>query len=254
MEKINLKAEIRSEIGKELVKKIRNCGFVPAVVYKAGEAAKNLKVSSRALFGVLHTEAGENVIINLSLSDSKESKGEKNVRTPKKSSSGDIKTVVIKEIQYHPVTGNILHIDFNQILLTEKLTVDVPVGIKGESQGVKEGGVLEHILWEVKVECLPTKIPEKIEVDISDLKIGDFIHVKDLSVPEDVSILSEPDAIVVSVKPPTVEKVEEEVEGEVTEPEVITEKKKEGEPEEPGKPEKPEKPEKSEKQQGEKQQ
>lgn len=247
MEKINLKAEIRSEIGKELVKKLRKCGFIPAVVYKAGEAAKNLKVSSRALFGALHTEAGENVIINLSLSDSTDSKGEKSARTRKDSSSSGVKTVVVKEIQYHPVTGNILHVDFNQISLTEKLIVDVPVAIKGESQGVKEGGVLEHILWEVKVECLPTKIPEKIEADISDLKIGDFIYVKDLVVLEDVSILSEPDAIVVSVKPPIVEKVEEEVEEETTEPEVITEKKIEEEPEAPGKSEKPEK------QQGEKQ-
>lgn len=248
MEKINLEVEIRSEIGKELVKKIRKCGFVPAVVYKAGEVTKSIKVSSRALLGVLHTEAGENVVINLIFSDSKESKNEKPARTRKGSSSSNAKTVVIKEIQYHPITDNILHIDFNQISLTEKLTVDVPVGIKGESQGVKAGGVLEHILWELKVECLPTKIPEKIEVDVSDLKIGDFIHVKDLSVPEDVEILSEPDAIVVSVKPPLVEKEEEEAEEGTTEPEVITEKKKEEEPEEPTKPGK------SEKQQEEKQQ
>ena len=108
----------------------------------------------------------------------------------------------------------------------------MPIETKGDSQGVKEGGVLEHILRELKVECLPTKIPEKIEVDVKDLNIGDVIYVKDLKVPEDADVLSDPEAIVVSVKPPTVEKVEEEVaaEGEeITEPEVITEKKEEAE-------------------------
>lgn len=233
MEKVSLEAEIRSEVGKGAVKKLRKCGFIPAVVYKAGDRAINLKVSSQALLKVLHTEAGENVIINLSLSDSRKSKDKKSALTRKRVSlDNNVKTVIIKEIQYHPVRGNILHIDFNQISLTEKLTVDVPVETKGESQGVREGGILEHILWELKVECLPAKIPEKIEVDVTELKIGDFIYVKDLKIPRDIKVLSDPEAVVVSVKPPAVEKVEEgEIEEEITEPEVITEKKKE-EPEE----------------------
>lgn len=239
MEKVSLEAEVRKRVGKEAVKKLRECGLIPAVVYKAGEKTMNLKVSHQALLKALHTEAGENVIINLRLSDSKESPAKKSSSTHK--SSPDFyplgykktKTVIIKEIQYHPVKGNILHIDFNQISLTEKLTVDIPVEVKGESQGVKEGGVLEHILWQLKVECLPTKIPKRIETDVTDLKIGDSIYVKDLEVPEDIKILADPEAIVVSVKPPTVEKVEEEVvEEEITEPEVITEKKREEELEE----------------------
>ena len=233
MEKVSLEAEVREKTGKEVVKKLRECGLIPAVVYKAGEKTMNLKVSEQALLKALHTEAGENAIINLKLSDDKKSPAKKSSSTHKSSTDKKTKTVIIKEIQYHPVKGNILHIDFNQISLTEKLTVDVPVEVKGESQGVKEGGVLEHILWELKVECLPTKIPERIETDVTDLKIGDSIYVKDLKVPEDIKILADPEAIVVSVKPPTVEKVEEEVvEEEITEPEVITEKKKEEEPEE----------------------
>ncbi len=233
MEKVSLEAEVREKTGKEAVKKLRECGLIPAVVYKAGEKTVNLKVSHQALLKALHTEAGENAIINLKLSDDKKSPAKKSSSTHKSSTDKKTKTVIIKEIQYHPVKGNILHIDFNQISLTEKLTVDVPVEVKGESQGVKEGGVLEHILWELKVECLPTKIPERIETDVTDLKIGDSIYVKDLKVPEDIKILADPEAIVISVKPPTVEKVEEEVvEEEITEPEVITEKKKEEEPEE----------------------
>jgi large subunit ribosomal protein L25 len=228
MERVSLEAETRSEVGKVAVKKLRERGFIPGVVYKAKEGTTNLKVAKSALLKVLHTEAGENVIINLKLSPDADSLTKKSSRSPKSSAGKGTKTVIIKEIQYHPVKGDILHIDFNQISLTEKLTIDVPLETKGESEGVKEGGILEHILWELKVECLPTKIPEKIEVDVSDLKIGDFVYVKDLKVPQDIKILTEPEAIVVSVKPPTVEKVEEEkVEEEITEPEVITEKKEE---------------------------
>ncbi len=234
MEKVSLQAEIRTELGKEAVRKLRREDFIPAVVYKAGEKTISLKVSRPALFKTLHTEAGENVIINLKLSDSKELPDKKSdspeSKTAQDSWGEKAKTVVIKEIQYHPIKGNVLHIDFNQISLKEKLTVDVHLETMGESQGVKEGGVLEHIIWELKVECLPAKIPEKIEIDVSNLKIGDSIYVKDLKVPEDVGILADPEAVVLSVKPPTVEKVEEEaVEGEeLTEPEVITEKKEEG--------------------------
>lgn len=233
MERVKLEAEVRSEVGKEAVKKLRQKGFIPAVVYRAGDAATNLKVSQQSLFEVLHTEAGENVVLDLKISGDADSAEKKSTRGAK-AAAGKAKTVIIKEIQYHPIRNNILHIDFNQISLTEKLTVGVPVETKGDSQGVKEGGVLEHILWELKVECLPTKIPEKLEVNVNDLKIGDVIYVKDLKVPEDVDVLSDPEAIVVSVKPPTVEKVEEEVaaEGEeLTEPEVITEKKEEAEEE-----------------------
>lgn len=233
MEKVILKAEIRTEVGKEALKKLRRQDLVPAVIYKAKGKATNLKLVKRDLFKALHTEAGENVIINLKLSGEADSPKKKTASTSKSAAEkSPSKTVIVKEIQYHPIKGNVLHIDFSQISLTEKLTVDVPVETKGESLGVKEGGVLEHILWELKVECLPTNIPEKIEVNVTDLKIGDTIHVKALSIPAEVKVLSDPEAIVVSVKPPTVEKVEEEViEEEPTEPEVITERK-EKEPEE----------------------
>jgi large subunit ribosomal protein L25 len=135
---------------------------------------------------------------------------------------------LIKEIQYHPVHGDITHVDFNEISLTKAVKINIPVVAKGEPVGVKqEGGSLEHILWEVEVECLPTDIPKEIEVDVSQLKIGDSIHVKELPVPPKVKILSDPDATVISVAEPLKEEVAAApVEGEVAqEPEVIKEKK-----------------------------
>lgn len=210
MEKVYLNANIRNEVGKGAVKKLRNMNIIPAVVYEKGEKAISLKLLKKDLFKILHTSAGENVIINLTVTVNGESED---------------KTVIIKEIQHNPVKGDILHVDFNKISLTQTLTVNVPIEARGEPVGVKEGGILEHILWEIEVECLPTDIPEKIEVDVSNLGIGDSIFVKNLSIPKDVKILSNTEAIILSIKHPVVEKVEEKVEEEIAEPEVIREKK-----------------------------
>ncbi|MBL7092069.1 MAG: 50S ribosomal protein L25/general stress protein Ctc [Candidatus Omnitrophica bacterium] len=217
MEKINLKAKLREELGKEAVKKLRAQGLIPAVVYK-GRNSLNIKVPSKDFLEVIHTKAGENVVVNLQIESKK---------LPR--------TAIIKETQYHPVRGNVLHVDFNEISLTEVLTVKVPIAVKGEAQGIKEGGVLEHALWEIEVECLPTQIPENIPVDVSPLKIGDSILVKDLQLPGGVKVLSDPETTVVSLAVPRAE--EEEVakpEEEAVEPEVIMEKKPEEEEEAPG--------------------
>lgn len=216
MEQVELKAMEREKSGKQAVKKLRKSNFVPAVCYKKGERSINLKLRKEDFFKVLHTSAGENVIINLDLKEDGKSKE---------------RTVIIKEIQYHPVTDDILHVDFNQISLTQLLTVEVPIEVRGEPMGLKDGGVLEHLLREVEVECLPTQIPEQIEVEVSHLEIGDSVYVKDLSVPEGIKILNDPEGIVVSVKPPAAEKVVKEEAEEITEPEVIREKKPEEIPE-----------------------
>lgn len=110
---------------------------------------------------------------------------------------------LIKEVQYDPVRGDIIHVDFNEISLTKAIKVNITVVAKGEPAGVKqEGGSLEHNLWEVEIECLPTSIPENIEVDVSGLKLGDAVHVKDLIVPAGVKILNDPEAAVLSVAAP----------------------------------------------------
>ncbi|MFH1752834.1 MAG: 50S ribosomal protein L25 [Candidatus Omnitrophota bacterium] len=223
MERIKLNAQAREEVKKNKVKKLRKAEFVPAILYKGGEGAKNIKVDKRSLFHALHTKAGENVIIDLLV-------GDENTNKPK--------PVMIKEIQYHPIKNEVLHVDFNEISLTKALKVNVPIVTKGVAEAVtKEDGTLEHVMWEIEVECLPTNIPEKIEVQVAELKIGDKVHVKDLVVPAGVKILTDPDLTVLSAEPPHVEEVVEEVapEGEEgTEPELIKKGKKEEEGEEAG--------------------
>lgn len=214
MEKISLTAKIREELGKEAVKKLRHQGLIPAVVYK-GKNSLNIKVSSKDLWKILHTKAGENVIVDLTVEGA-----------AKKAS----RTTVLKEIQYHPIKEDILHVDFNEISLTEVLTVKVSVAVKGEPEGIKEGGVLEHVLWEIEIECLPAQIPENIPVDVSGLKIGDAILVKDLQIPSEIKVISDPETTVITLAVPHVEEPEEgAAEGEMVEPEVIMEKKTEEE-------------------------
>lgn len=240
MEKILLKAVLREGHGKSSCKQIRKQGAIPAVVYKGGDKGLNVQVDSKELWKALHTDAGENAIITMDIGG-----GKKNTE----------KTVMIKEIQQNPVNDKFVHVDFQEISLSEKLKVKVPVAVKGEAPGVKEdGGVFNLVLWEIEVECLPTAIPEHIDVHVENMRINDSIHVKDLPKIEGVEIVEDPDQTVVSVTPP---KAEEEVapaevaaEG-AEEPEVIKKGKKEeeGEAEEGGAaaPEKPEKPEKEEK-------
>jgi len=213
MEKIILKAQTRSGTGKRVAKDLRNQGIVPANVYKSGKDAVNLQIVVSDLKEVLHTKAGENVIITLKIS------GEGNIKD---------KTVLIKEIQRNPVKDNILHVDFNEISLTDMLKVNVPLVSRGEPVGVKvDGGILEHVIREFQIECLPTAIPEKLEIDVSNLKIGDAIHVKDVKIPEGIKVLNDPELIAMIVKPPKVEVVKEETAEGAAEPELIRKKKEE---------------------------
>lgn len=147
--------------------------------------------------------------------------------------------VLIKDVQHHPVTSRILHVDFLRIDLTKTITVNVPVHVIGTAEGVRAGGILETVTRELEVSCLPMDIPRHIEIDVSNLKINDAVHVSDLKV-EKVQILDDPARTVVIVAPPTVVKeavpaaegAEAAAEGaEPTEPEVITEKKKKEEEE-----------------------
>lgn len=213
MEEIILEVEARDAIGRAKAKDLREGGFIPAVIYGQGQASAAIKISHSAFVKLVHQHRVENAILTLKLKDEKKSKG---------------KACIIKEIQYHPLHGDILHVDFNEISLTKAIKVNVPVAAQGEPAGVKqEGGSLEHILWEIEVECLPTEIPQNVEVDVSQMKIGDSIYVKDLKLPAGVKILNDPEAIVLTVSEPMKEEVAAApVEGEeAKEPEVIKEKK-----------------------------
>ncbi|MDP2912564.1 MAG: 50S ribosomal protein L25 [Candidatus Omnitrophota bacterium] len=220
MEKVILKAQTRSGVGKRIAKDLRNKGIIPANVYKLGKDAVSLQISAKDLGDVLHTKAGENVIITLTISGTEGS--------PKD------KTVLIKEIQREPIKYGILHVDFNEISLTEALKVNVPLSLRGEPVGVKiGGGILEHVMWEVQVECLPTDIPEKIDLDVTNLKIGEAVYVKDIIVPAGVKVLTDPELIALIVKPPKVEVPKEEAAPEAAaEPELIRKKKEEAAAEE----------------------
>jgi len=223
MEKVILKAEVREGSGKGLAKGLRRKSIIPAVVYKGGKDALKLQLEVKDLEQALHTKAGENVIVSLKISGA--------------DAKAKDKTVLIKEVQREPIKGKILHVDFNEISLTEMLKVNVPLAAHGEAVGVKaDGGTLEHVMWELQVECLPTNIPAKIEVDVSGLKIGDAIYVKNIVAPEGVKILTDPELIAMIVKPPKVEVPKEEAAAEApTEPELIRKKKEAEEEGEEGK-------------------
>ena len=215
MEEIILEAEKREVTGKNKVRVLRGQGFIPAVVYSDGKNSMPIKVSRHEFLRLIHQKRIESAVINLKVKDDSKAKG---------------RPCMIKELQQDPVKGDIIHIDFNEISLTKAIKVNVSVVTKGESAGVKhEGGSLEHILWEIEIECLPTAIPKNIEIDVTALKIGDSIHIKDIVFPAGVKVLADADAVVLSVAAPMKEEVAvEAVEGEEkAEPEVIKEKKEE---------------------------
>lgn len=213
MAKTNVKHEIsvqhRKEQGSRATSRLRHKGWVPGVVYGRNMESISISVNRRQLVKLLH-ETGERALVTLNLEDGESWK----------------KPALMKAVQHDPVSGTIVHIDFHAILLTEEIKVKVAIQLKGEPVGVKQdGGILEHFLREVEVECLPTEIPEHIELDISALKIGETVHVRDLAPPKTAKILTDPESAVASVQAPKEEKPEEVAA--VTEPEVIREKKEE---------------------------
>ncbi len=212
MEEIFLNADQREKLGKSGNKALKKTGSIPAVVYKDGKESMPVKIGHKDLYKLLHEHRLENLVLSLNIKDDKKKKP---------------RPCLIKEIQYDPVKGDIIHVDFNEISLTKVIKINVPVAAKGEPIGVKqEGGSLEHILWEITVECLPTEIPKDIEVDVTALKLGDSIHVKDITFPANIKVITEPEAVVLSVVSPMKEEVLVPVEGEEKlEPEVIKEKK-----------------------------
>ncbi|MGB2630009.1 MAG: 50S ribosomal protein L25 [Candidatus Omnitrophota bacterium] len=220
MEKIILNASVRGDLGKSASKHLRKEGGVPGVVYRGGKKGINIKVDNKALGHVLHTEAGENAIITMTITG-----GEKPVE----------KTVMVKELQAHPLSEEFLHVDFYEISLKEKIHVKVPLEVKGEAVGAREDeGLMAQLVWELEVECLPTAIPESIDIHVDDLRIGDAIHIKDITPPEGVAFLGDPEQPVVTVSPPQAEEevVAEEAAGEEgaeAEPEIIKKGKKEEE-------------------------
>jgi large subunit ribosomal protein L25 len=189
---VTLQAQPRPGSGKGVSRKLRAAGKVPGVLYGRGVDPVPLAVDRLALGRVFKTDAGRNVLIDLEI-------------------EGDSHLTMARELQRDPVKGAILHVDFLKIARDVAIEVDVPIHIEGDSPGVKEGGVVEHHLWTVRVSCLPTSVPDRIVADISRMVIGDMLRVSDLVVDEGVTILTEPAEAVLGVVVPQILKLEEEV-------------------------------------------
>jgi len=211
-----ISARSRESRGKGAARQTRREGRIPGVLYGHGEDSVSLSVDANELQKLVHSISIENTIVDLDLG------------------SGEPYKVLIRELQRHPFRDEFVHIDFFHVAMDEKIQVEVPIVLIGTPTGVKnKGGVLDHQLRELEVFCLPGSIPEKIELDVSSLDIGDSIHVSDIELP-DVEILTELDRAVVAVLAPTVMEVEEVAEEALAEPEVIGRGKEAEEGEEAG--------------------
>ncbi|MCI0744673.1 MAG: 50S ribosomal protein L25 [Verrucomicrobia subdivision 3 bacterium] len=218
MKTVPLTAYPRSLSRRAGARKLRSQGRVPAVIYGRRAKPQNVEVNSKDLQNLIHHAASENLLVDLAI--------EKDAR-PKR-------LALLQELQHHPLTGKLVHLDLHEVSEDEKVTVMVPVESVGEAAGVKtSGGVLEHVLFKIKVRALPKDLPEIIEVDVSHLEIGQSIHLGDIKPPPGVEILGDKKVSVLSVAAPITEAQEQAaleaaaaVPGEV---EMIKEKKEEGE-------------------------
>jgi large subunit ribosomal protein L25 len=229
-----LEAQARAAGNKNEARRVRRGGKIPAVVYGAGKQAAPVSVDPRQVLRILHSETGHNTIFDLSLDGGERSKA------------------MIVDWQFEPIKGNLLHIDLKRIAMDQKLKVMVPVELRGEPAGVKQqGGLLEQMLREVEIECLPGDIPSFIEADVSELVFGKVVRVSDLPKTDKLKFITDgnqPVAHITSVKEeaaPTPEAAAAEAAAAPAEPEVI--KKGKQETEEEGAEAAPEKPEKAEK-------
>ncbi len=211
MERVTPGVEKREKSGKGGARSLRRSGVIPAILYKGGNSLP-VQLSGKELSQFISKTAGEQVIVNLQFSD-------------------DTRQAIVKDYQIDPVMGNLLHVDFQEISATEAIRVMVHVVIKGEAIGVKrDKGILQHGLREIEIECLPDKIPGHVDVDVTNLGLGQSIHVSDLKLGEGIKVLTDPDEVLT-----TVIAVKEEVAApaavptETVEPEVIKKGKKEEE-------------------------
>ncbi|MDF7801583.1 50S ribosomal protein L25 [Pontiellaceae bacterium B1224] len=207
MEDTKLIAKKRDLEGTGNSRRIRRAGALPGVLYGAAKEPVSLELNAHDLELILHHHTSESLIIEIEL------EGE-----------GDL-TVLVKEVQHHPVTDDLLHVDLQRVVAGQAMTMDIQLELVGEAAGVKAGGTLDHVMHSIGVECLPKDFVEAIEVDISDLEIGDNLQVSDLDLDAKFKLLVDGEAIVCAIAAPKVEAEEDEEDAVASgEPEVITEK------------------------------
>ena len=227
-ERVKLQVKSRNGRGSAASRRLRAEGFIPGVLYGDGKAAHPFAVAERDLRRVLTGEHGLHAILDLVLEDEQKAHH-----------------AVLKEYQLDPTRARLLHIDLHEVRLDRAIQAQVVVELVGESEGVKEGGVLSQVNRELAVEALPMEVPDRLELDVSRMMIGDSLRVSDLRVPEGVKILTDPEAVLATVTPPTkvelpeevVAAEEEEEAEELAEGEVPPEELPEGAAEEPAEPE-----------------
>ena len=221
MSQIKVEVQRRTPGGKNANRRLRSSGQIPAVVYGAGKQSVAIVVYPQHVTDILRSESGRNTIFTVSV-DGKERAN-----------------AMVKDYQLDPVKGRLIHVDFLEIAMDQLLELTVNIEVVGEAQGVKlDGGIMDIVTRAIEVECLPSDIPESIKVDVSPLKINDYIRVKDLPADPKVKILSDGEIVLVTIVPPIKEEVPVEAPAEgAAEPEVIKKGKvaEEGEQEEPGK-------------------
>ncbi|MGD8897770.1 MAG: 50S ribosomal protein L25 [Acidobacteriota bacterium] len=217
-------AESRTETGKNANRRLRGRGLIPGIVYGAGRNAVAVAVSPREITDILRSASGENTLFDIEM-------------------NGKRRKVILKEFQREPLKGQLLHADFFEVALDKPIEVKVHIELVGTPTGVKnQGGLLDFITRELEIECLPTDIPDKVTVDVSDLELGRHLRVSEVTLPSDrITLLTEADVVVASVVTPRAEVAateEEEAEAaaaegaegaEGAEPEVAAKGKAEGE-------------------------
>lgn len=197
MAHVSLTANERTEFGNGPARRLRKSGFVPGVVYQPGRPSLALSLSDRDLRRAI--AEGRTGVIDLAVGDA------------------PARPVLLKDWQLHPVRLDVMHVDFVEVDLTQEIEAPVAITLQGDAIGVREGGILDQPLREVVVSALPDSLPDHIELDVSGLQIGDSVTVGDLSAPAGVAIVTDPETVVASVVPPTVEAApepDEEAEGE----------------------------------------
>jgi large subunit ribosomal protein L25 len=220
-----IEAQLRIPGGKNVNRRIRKSGKIPAVIYGPGKQPVVVSVDPGAVKAILHSESGRNTIFAISVDGSEQN------------------NAMVKDYQLGPVHGDLIHTDFLEIAMDRLLVLTVNIETVGEPEGVKlDGGIMDIVTRSIEVECLPADIPESIKVDVTHLKINDYIRVKNLQSDAKVKILTEPEVVVVTIVPPIKEEVPVEVVAETAEPEVIKKGKtaEEGAEEEKPKGSKPE--------------
>jgi len=200
-----IEAQVRTPGGKNANRRLRKAGKIPGVIYGSGKQPIVVSVDPNAVRAILHSDTGRNTIFAVSVDGSVEN------------------NAMVKDYQLDPVKGNLIHADFLQIAMDQLLELTVNVEITGEAEGVKlDGGIMDLVTRSIEVECLPSDIPESIKVDVSHLKINDYIRVKNIQTDAKVKILTDPEVVIVTIVPPIKEEVPVEAAApEAAEPEVI---------------------------------